>query len=91
MTGVTKYGLQVTLLSGRYVCRRECVATRIEEYYVWHRRVGTSSAVGRRVSADRRLGFWHLTNDWNKKVVADDVIGTEWLKSISGLSKPRKQ
>ena len=81
VTGVTKTGLKVTLLSRWAVCRY-CGISRIEDYYVWHKESKSISQVDRRKAAE--VGsVWFLRDDWKKVDKRSTATRQNWIHELT--------
>ncbi len=81
VTGVTRTGLKVTLLSRWAVCRY-CGLSRMEDYYIWHKQ-GKSRSQDDRQKAAEFGSVWFLRDNWKKIDKKTTHTRENWIHEIT--------
>lgn len=79
VTGLTKEGINVTLLSQDIICRQSC--KKDHNYYIWHGRASRSNPS--KMSKAREGDAWFLREDWKKILHSTIVTGMELIVKLS--------
>ena len=78
VTGSTKDGITVTLLSQDIICRQSC--QKDHDYYIWHRCASCSSSSKK---AKARGGVWLLHEDWKRTLHSSSATGQNLIGELT--------
>lgn len=81
VSGVTRTGLTVTLLS-RYVVCRFCGSSKMEDYYIWHKQGNSRSQEDRQIAAEAG-SMWFLRDDWKEIDKKSTYTKENWIHEIT--------
>ena len=78
VTGSTKDGITVTLLSQDIICRQSC--QKDYDYYIWH---GCASCSSSSKEAKAREGVWLLHEDWKRILHSSSTTGQSLIGELT--------
>lgn len=81
ISGVTRTGLTVTLLS-RYIVCRYCGSSKMEDYYIWHKQSLSRSQGDRQIAAESG-SVWFLRDDWKEIDKKSTYTKENWIHEIT--------
>lgn len=79
VTGSTKDGITVTLLSQDIICRQSC--QKDHDYYIWHGRAPRSSSS--KEAKAREGGVWLLCEDWKRILHSSSATGQNLINKLT--------
>lgn len=82
ITGLTKNGLNVTLLSQDIICR-SCKHLQKHQYFIWHGRASRNSSSKEKKA--RKENVWFLRENWKDVIRTTRATGSDLIKEITKI------